>query len=328
MKNFLAVIAVGLILATTAMDADAARRLGGGSSLGRSTPSLVQKQAAPSQNLNSAKANTSQQSARNAAANPAGAAAKPASPWRGMLMGAAAALGIAGLLSALGLGGFTDIIMMMLMAVAAYYVLRLVLGMFLGKRMRATAAAAGATSRSAGQHTHFEEIRPQSGAQPVSDSNSQSCGGAANNATARPGSVMDMFNGTAQPEQSSLSIPAGFDVTGFEKVAKENFVKLQKAWDTGNVIDISDFTTNDLFVLITHQLRDRGNVKQTSEVIDITAKLIGIVEESAEHVAVVEFNGAMKISGDFEEVHERWILVRAKDESTGWLLAGIEQLQV
>ena len=56
---------------------------------------------------------------------------------------------------------------------------------------------------------------------------------------------MDMFNGTAEPEQSSLSIPAGFDVTGFEKVAKENFVKLQKAWDTGNVIDISDFTTND-----------------------------------------------------------------------------------
>ena len=46
-KNLLAIFAVGLVLITTAADADAARRFGGGSSFGRSAPTL--RQATPPQ---------------------------------------------------------------------------------------------------------------------------------------------------------------------------------------------------------------------------------------------------------------------------------------
>ena len=48
--------------------------------------------------------------------------------------------------------------------------------------------------------------------------------------------------------------------------------------------------------------------------------------DANEHVAVVEFKGAMKIEGEFEEVRERWVLARKDDDSSGWLLAGIEQV--
>ena len=139
--------------------------------------------------------------------------------------------------------------------------------------------------------------------------------------------MTDTFATTAAVANGELSLPEGFDTASFEKVAKENFAKLQKAWDTGNVVEISDFTTNDLFIAVTHQLRERGNTNQTSEIVDLTAKLLGIATEQNDYVAVVDFTGAMKFDGEFETVHERWILTRPLNETEGWLLAGIEQVQ-
>lgn len=319
MKNFFAALAICVALVTTSMDADAARRFGGGSSFGRSAPTLTQK-AAPSA---TPKLSQQQGAKTQQAAKPAtnAAAAKPASPWRGMLMGAAAALGIAGLMSALGLSeGFTQALMMVLMAVAAFFVLRMVLGLFLARKMHP--AGVGAHADAGTRHNGMNEFRrqepePQAAArQTTSDS------------PATVGSVMDMFsNGKDQPVQDALSIPQGFDTQGFESVARENFVKLQRAWDTGNVVEISDFTTNDLFITVTHQLRERGAVAQKSEIINLDAKFLGLVQDGDEYVAVVEFNGAMKISGEFEQVAERWVLVRPVNESAGWLLAGIEQIE-
>lgn len=324
MKNFLAVLAIGFALITTSMDADAARRFGGGSSFGRSAPTLTQK-AAPTQTPKMAQQNakTQQQAAKPAAAN-AAAAAKPASPWRNMLMGVAAALGIAALMSALGLSeGFTQALMMVLMAMAAFFVIRMLLGMFLARKMGAAAAAGGAPAgHAAAQRTsEFRRVEPQPAPAATQPKTYDAQGATA-------GSVMDMFsNAKEQPEQATLSIPAGFDTKGFEDVARENFVKLQRAWDTGNVVEISDFTTNDLFIAVTHQLRERGATAQQSEVINLDAKFLGLVQDGNEYVAVVEFNGAMKISGEFEQVQERWVLVRPVDESAGWLLAGIEQVE-
>lgn len=335
MKKFLALMAVGLILAAGAMDAEAARRLGGGSSFGRSAPAM--RQAAPqpqAPQFGQAQRNPGAQAQRPAAAGAAAANAAKPSPWRGMLMGAAAALGITALMSALGLGeGMAQIVMILLVVAVLYFVLRMVAGKLLAGRAR---QAQGAGGYAAGGYSRPEQDAQRSGntyyeAQPAE---SAARGNAAPMpATVLPsggasGSVMDVFSrgqGTS-PDAAGPAIPEGFDKAGFEAVSKENFIKLQRAWDTGNVVEISDFTTDDLFIAITHQLRERGNQQQSSEVIDLTAELLGVMTEGNEHVAVVEFNGAMKISGEFEEVHERWVLVRAVDESTGWLLAGIEQV--
>lgn len=312
MKKLLAVFAIGLMIVMTMPQADAAKRFGGGSSFGRQAPvpALSQKAPAanPAQNFNRQQANP---------AAGAAAAAKPASPWKGMLMGAAAALGIAALASALGLGeGMVQILMMILLAVVLYFVFRFAMGFFLAKKMR----AAGAQGVGAAAQRPEESIlsRMSSAAQTAQQTPAQQ---------PAPGSVMDTFATTAAVANGELSIPEGFDTASFEKVAKENFAKLQKAWDTGNVVEISDFTTNDLFIAVTHQLRERGNTNQTSEIVDLTAKLLGIATEQNDYVAVVEFTGAMKFDGEFETVHERWILTRPLNETEGWLLAGIEQVQ-
>lgn len=312
MKNFLAALVIGITLITSSLDAEAAKRLGGGLTFGRPAPTMVQKApAAPSQGMTQRQA-PQQNAARPAAAGAgAAAAAKPASPMRNMLMGAAAALGIAGLMSALGLSeSFTSALMTVLLAVAVYYLVKIVLGLFLGARMQRSARRSRDFTQSYSQSAYGSEPQPQA-ARTYADQ------------PAAAGSVMDQFS---TPELSELSIPAGFDAAGFERVARENFAKLQLAWDTGNVVQISDFTTNELFIELTHQLRARGATAQKSEIIDVTAKLLGFTQQGDENVAVVEFNGAMKISGEFEEVHERWVLVQPARGAGGWLLAGIEQV--
>ena len=311
MKKFFALLAVGLVMMTTAIDsAEAARRMGGGMNLGRQAPALRQATPAPQapalrQNQQSNRQNAAQQQ------NTAGAAANAAKPsmMRNILMGAAAALGITALLSAFGLSeGVGQIIMIVLMAAALYFVLRMVLGLFAG---RAAGNRSGAASRQT--YTQTQREQPQasySQAQPAAETSAASASTATAASVmpetmgARPGSVMDMFaRQNAQVAQGegapALEVPAGFD-----------------------------FTTDELFIELTHSLRERGAAKQTSEVINLDAKLLGIAKmaDANEHVAVVEFKGAMKIEGEFEEVRERWVLARKDDDSSGWLLAGIEQV--
>lgn len=339
MKKLFAILAVGLVMMTTAIDnAEAARRLGGGMSLGRPAPALRQATPAPQapamrQNQTNRQNAAQQQNAAGAAAN----AAKP-SMMRNILMGAAAALGITALLSALGLSeGVGQIIMAVLMAVALYFVLRMVLGFFAG---RAAGGRAGTATRQPYAQPSREEPQASYRQTQAPEAPASASGAAAASASvmpetmgARPGSVMDMFARqnaqAAQGEEApALEVPAGFDAAGFESVAKENFVRLQKAWDTGDYNSLGDFTTDDLFIELTHSLRQRGAAKQTSEVINLEAKLLGVAKmaDANEHIAVVQFKGAMKIEGEFEEVSERWVLTRKDDDSSGWLLAGIEQV--
>lgn len=344
-KNLLAIFAVGLVLITTAADADAARRFGGGSSFGRSAPTL--RQATPPQSAPALQGQRQQQQAQRpaTAANPAAAAAAKPSPWRGLLMGAAAALGITALLSALGLSPeLGQFLMIALMALALFFVVRMVLGRMAAKRAGATPSAAGGASFGAAgaqreepsyrEPARFESVQPSSTPASSAPAAGGSVGQMMGSTGSVSGSVMDLFSrgaaptsATGQTEAAGPAIPEGFDKAGFEAVAKENFLKLQKAWDSGNVVEISDFTTDDFFIAVTHKLRERGSAPQTSEVINLSVNLLGILTEGDENVAVVEFDGAMKVAGEFEQVRERWVLVKKADDSTGWLLAGIEQVE-
>lgn len=299
MKKLLAVLALAVVMMGTSMDADAARRFGGGISFGKSSSSLFQK-APAAKPAWSQKKSTAQASKATAA--------KPASPMRGMLMGLAGALGLAALFSALGIGEeAAQMIMMLLVGFMLYYILKMVMAFFLAKKM-----AASSSNGFQDMRTRFERYEePQQTVTPQPSV-----------AGARAGSVFEEFSNQSQAQ---LTIPEGFDVAGFERVSRENFIQMQKAWDRSDLNGIADFCTDEFFTAVTHQLRERGTAEQTSEVINLSAKLLGVVQEGAQWVAVVEFTGAMKIAGEFEEVREHWILVREADDSTGWLLAGIEQ---
>ena len=105
--------------------------------------------------------------------------------------------------------------------------------------------------------------------------------------------------------------------------AKANYGKLQQAWDSGDLAELSEFTTNDMFITLTHELRGRG--KTNTEVVTLDADLLGIESNADEHIASVKFDGTLRVDGEIERVSEVWNLAKPV-RGGGWVLAGIQQL--
>lgn len=317
MKKWIAILAIGLTMMSLSVSADAARRFGGGMSFGRSAPTLQKATPAPSAGINQQRVNPQQQQRQQQAApaqQPRPQTAAP-SPMRGMLMGLAAALGITALAHALGLGeGFAQFLMIALMALVAFYVIRMLLGLFLVKR------------RPAGMPGHSAETSCQDPMQSRYDyasSEPQSSQSTFSGSSPMAGSVLDELNNPTSAQK--VELPADFDVEQFLKVAEANFAKMQKAWDTGNVTSLSDFTTDEVFRTVTHQLRERGAQDYQTEIVTLKSDFRGIVRDGEEYLAGVHFDGTLNVSGEAERVDETWILTKPVHGQGGWLLAGIHQ---
>jgi predicted lipid-binding transport protein (Tim44 family) len=321
MKKLLAGLMIGVVAASFAFDAEAQRRLGGGRTLGKQSPAVQQKQATPpaqAPQQGATQAAPAQQPAASAARPGAAPAAAPRSPMRGALMGLAAGLGIAALASWLGFG---EALTMFLTIALVGLALMMVVG-FVMRRMRpGQQPAYGAAGAQRGPGTYSNvgyETTPAPAPAPAQR-------GAAPAAGALPGSAMAEFSrgGNAAPG-APWGVPAGFDTQSFLAAARSHYAKLQQAWDTGNLDELSEFTTNEMFIALTHELRARAGQSRT-EVVSMDAELLGIESTASEHIASVKFDGTLRVDGEIERVSEVWNLSKPVSGG-GWLLAGIQQL--
>jgi len=135
--------------------------------------------------------------------------------------------------------------------------------------------------------------------------------------------------GTSSPVPAEKTrVPAGFDVAGFLRGAKMNFVKLQLANDQSKLDEIRDFTTDELFAELERDIAERRGESQQTDVESLDAQLLDLATEGERHWASVRFSGRVRETRgsdpvDFAEV---WNLVKPADGSSGWLLAGIQQM--
>jgi predicted lipid-binding transport protein (Tim44 family) len=319
-RNFSRVVAAALIalsgtaLVTVSFDADA-RRMGGGASMGRQSPSLMQNRRAITPPPAANAATPARAPAAGAAAGTAAAGARSgASRWLGPIAGIAAGLGIAALLSHMGLSGAVAEFMgsMLLIALLVFAVV------FIVRRFRAAGprpAAQGVfDSASYRQAEVLQPLHRQ--AQPAQRSRVSSLPSAA--AAAEP----------VNEDNSSL-IPSGFDTPRFLGQAKTQFVEIQKIWDTGNAEQLRDFVTDDLLDELKSQLDERGAANNVTEAVLLNAELLRIESVSDDgHLASVRFSGMLREQADAEafRFEEVWNLF--KPASGGWLLAGIQQIPV
>jgi predicted lipid-binding transport protein (Tim44 family) len=231
------------------------------------------------------------------ATTPAAAPQSALSRWAPMLGG----LAIGGLLGSMfggsGFGGaIGSILMMALLGFAVVFVIRLMM------RGRTNPQAAPA-----GGPMHYSGLGNETVAAPPP---SQSAG----------------FE--AQPALLAANVPAGFDVEGFLRQAKLSYIRMQTANDTGNLADLREFTTPEMFEPLKADIDARGGAKQFTDVVTLNADLLEVVTEGDKHWASVRFSGLVReVPGQapapFEEV---WNLAKPADGSTGWLLAGIQQM--
>lgn len=123
---------------------------------------------------------------------------------------------------------------------------------------------------------------------------------------------------------AKAGVPAGFDASGFLRAAKMNFLKLQAANDAGRLEEIREFTTGELYEELSRDLA----AGSPTEVDDLQAELLELTTQGGEHWASVRFTGRVRETPGAEPqaFAEVWNLVKPADGSSGWLLAGIQQM--
>ena len=341
-----------LVLALGALNAEAARRLGGGKSTGQQSSNVSQREA-----VKPAAPAAPSQAAAPKPATPAAAPAKR--PWGAMLGGLAAGLGLAWLAHSLGMGeAFGNMLMFALLAMVAVGVI----GYFLRSRSRnAASGQSGLAYQGAGQsaespatlrqynpekvgndasarpweaqNTAFDstpeanaptstQINPQTTPQTALQSGGSMIGSAIG------GSVPSALQGS-----QTWGVPEGFDTENFVSAAKRNFITLQDAWDRADMASLRAMMTDSMLSEIKSQLAEReanfpGQPNKT-EVVKLDAQLLGIEELPDVYMASVEFNGVIREEADaapspFREV---WNMTKPKNGNSGWLVAGVQALQ-
>jgi predicted lipid-binding transport protein (Tim44 family) len=287
-----------------------AKRMGGGKSIGAQRQSVAPAPATPPSAAPSGAASQPVMPAQ-----PGAAAAKAATPaaapsgmsrWMGPIAGLAAGLGLAALLSHFGLSeGFASMLLILLLVVGVVFLVR----MFLARRSPARpamqyAGASGLDTKPGGYETQptppiarEARVEPVMGAAPVPST-----------AFARP-------------------LPEGFDAKAFVEQAKLQFGRLQTAYDRGDRKALADVMTPAMLAEIGRDLEARSG-HQPTEIVALSAEVLEVMTEGRDHRASVRFTGTLREDGSvlptpFDEV---WNLTKPVDGSTGWLLAGIEQV--
>lgn len=327
------------------MDAEA-KRLGGGGSIGRSAPSAPQK-SMPSNNQ---AAPTQQQATKQTAAPQQGAQAAPKRNWLGPIAGIAAGLGLAALFSHLGMGeGMGTFFLMLLMGVAAFFIIRKVMGAMKGQAPRPAYATgnsasnpasnpannAGAYKQSYNDNTMNRQRQdyqdaPVAPVQPAVQQPSSNSGVSAwdsfGNAQ-HTQSNFDIHQSFGNNQQPIKQLPVGFDEFAFLNSAKKFFNMMQDQFDKGDLKALGEYCTDDVLDNIAMDLRQRGSQVNVTEVLELNAELIGFETDVDEQIATVVFTGQIReaVGAPAEQIEEMWVMSRPVSGG-GWVLAGVHNL--
>ncbi|TNF85520.1 hypothetical protein FGE05_02670 [Pseudomonas sp. ICMP22404] len=288
MKRFLSIAMALCIGLTMAIDANAAKRFGGGKSAG-AAPTHQTSQMAPS----SAAGPTA---ATAGAAGAAGAATKAggASRWLGPLAGIAAG----GLLASMFMGGGfqgMQIFDILILAVIAFLVFR-----FIAARRRKQQEQYAPAGHAPMQRETF---------------NQQPAGGS-------------IFGGSAPvAARPVINAPAWFNERNFVEAARTHFHSLQQHWDANEMDKIAEFVTPQLLEFLKRERADLGDGYQSTYIDNLQVQLDGVDDRADKTIATLTFSGVSKDSrfDQGEAFSESWNMARAQGENQPWLVAGIRQ---
>lgn len=298
MRTFL--VSLMVVLASFAFHAEyaEAKRLGGGSSIGKSFSTPKKKSspvAAPTQ---------SKQSATNSATKTQ-QPVKKRSGFGGLMAGLLAG----GLLGALFFGGafegiqFMDILLVLGLAFVGYKLFSMY-----RKSQQPKYATDGAQyelrPERQEKRSAFEPAKPEP----------------------QPAAVNPTPAFSSEVSSNELQLPEWFNQQAFLDGAREHFVTLQRAWDNCDWDEISSYTSEELLDALK---AERAKLKdhQKTEVVSVMAEMANFITEDDRVVVSLNFYGWLKEDSDqTTEFNEIWHLTRDMTvENSDWIIVGIEQ---
>ncbi len=130
-------------------------------------------------------------------------------------------------------------------------------------------------------------------------------------------------------------LPPGLDVEQFLGLARMSFLRLQAAWDAGDLPTLERLTTGPLRAELREQLQARGNGANRTEVLDLQATLLAFEDLQEAYVASIEFSGVIREADDAAaaDFRELWLLTHLKADDASpdtspqaWQLAQVQAL--
>jgi predicted lipid-binding transport protein (Tim44 family) len=283
-RILLALFTAFLTFALITPDAEA-KRMGSGRSLG------MQRSAQP------APAPRQPAAAPQQAPQQAAAAGQKRPGWLGPVAGLAAGLGLAALASHLGFGEeMANFLMIALLALVAFMAIRWLLSRNQPRRPQAMQYAG------IPQEPVAESTRPQFDI---------------------PGSTAPTGAASAHAEPAR-ALPPGFDEDAFLHIAKVTFIRMQAAHDAGNLNDLREFLSPELFAEVKIDIDDRHGATQQTEVIELNPALADWADENGRQIVSVRFAGRINEDGQISAIDEIWHLARDNADAR-WVVAGIQQ---
>ncbi len=303
MKKFLTLLVLSSLAIGFVAPSAEARRLGGGSSIGRQSASPAMREAP-----RSTPAPAPIQQPASAAPVPPQVQPKPGfmNRWGGVIAGVGAGALLGSLLGGhlggfgAGLGGLINILLIVGVLYLAYR--------FFVSRRRTAGAPSGMQFAGAGG--------PSFGAAPFQ----------------REPFVAPSMNapvGGQAVVRAGLNVPPGFEIEPFVRQAQSSFLRLQAANDDRDLVDIRGTTTPEVYAELAMQIRERGDAPQKTDVVTLDAQLLEVVVENGLMIASLRYSGMIRETAGAPAVpfDEVWHLRRSATAANDpWLIAGIQQM--
>jgi predicted lipid-binding transport protein (Tim44 family) len=306
-----------------------AKKMGNGASIGKQSNTVTNNQnalppkpVAPPVNSATAKP-----------ATPAPVAPQAPAPSRfggmgGILGGIAAGIGLSYLFSHMGMGAemgsmFSNILMIGLVAILGIWLFR----KFANRNSGAPALSTGIPGM------NFSSAAPPENTwasnQPAT-SQMQSTGATGSGQVISNSNQLPLIEQTnnATGIHAQLTPGAFADKEVFLENAKKLFLQLQEASDQQNINVLKEYTSPELFAILRQDMLGRQTAIATTQVLTLASDLLAVEDENQEYLASVRFSGTMReeINGPVTDFSEVWNWSKPTNDSTGWILCGIQQI--
>jgi predicted lipid-binding transport protein (Tim44 family) len=139
---------------------------------------------------------------------------------------------------------------------------------------------------------------------------------------------MPAGGGSAKALATRGTRPLWFEDAPFAREAKKHFIRLQDANDRGDLNDIREFVTPEMYAEISLQIQERAGQTSKTEVTSLNADIADVVTDGDLVIASVRFSGLIReeANAPAEAFSEIWHIQKSESQANAaWFIAGIQQ---
>ncbi len=111
-----------------------------------------------------------------------------------------------------------------------------------------------------------------------------------------------------------VALPAGVDAGHLLDAVRDQFIRLQAAWDAADLGALGALTTPQMLAEICAQFPPAGSPPNRTDVLSVQAELLGFDDLQSAWIATIEFSGLIRESPEREATpfRELWLLMRER----------------